>query len=167
VVPLPADQARAYDATPWKRSDVVTGWRCGTTSVTEWTPTGWCFDATLPANIRSGHRTRLDIRVCRTGIDRAELRFPSRQQAAVQLYDTRHGRILWSSAERPSPFPAGERVLVKPGRCLQWTTVWDVRAGGNPISAGTYQYRWTTGTGLTAPTGTGDQQVQAVKVVAR
>ncbi|MBK5305493.1 MAG: hypothetical protein JJD92_02260 [Frankiaceae bacterium] len=163
----PTNPLPHHDATQWKRVDVGAGWSCSTTAISEWTATGWCLDATLPNNIRTGHRTRLDVRVCRTGVDARELRFPTRQQAAVQFVDTKHHRVLWSSAERPSPFAAGERVLVLPGRCVQWTTVWNVRSAGQRIAPGTYQYQWTTGTGLTTPTGTGDHQLQAVKVVAR
>jgi hypothetical protein len=160
-----------YDSTRWVRRDVrdeyAPAYECSSAPVSEWTPTGWCIAATLPATIRTGHRTRLDVRVCRTGVERGVLTFPSSRQAAVEMWNPKTKRLVWSSASRPSPFRAGERVMLQPQHCLQWTTVWDVTVGGRPITPGTYQYRWTTGTGLSAPTGAGDLQVQGVKVLAR
>jgi hypothetical protein len=160
-----------YDATAWVRRDYreayAPGYGCSSALVSEWTPTGWCIDATLPATIRTGHRTRLDVRVCRTGVERSELRFSGSRQAVVEMWNPKTKKLVWTSTSRPSPFPVGERVMLQPQHCLQWTTVWDVRVSGRPVPAGTYQYRWSTGTGLTAPTGTGDLQVQNVRVLPR
>jgi hypothetical protein len=165
----PVAPGRQYDSTRWKRAFVpdtyAPGWGCSAL-VSEWTSTGWCIQARLPSTIRSGHLARLDVQVCRTGVDRGVLTFPNRQQAGVQLWEPKHHRLVWSSSERASPFRAGERLVVANGRCLQWTTVWSVRAGGQPIAPGSYQFQWTTGTGIKTPTGRSDHSLQAVKVSA-
>jgi hypothetical protein len=167
---VPAAPTRPhYDSTGWRRANIPAAygapWSCSS-FVSDWTPTGWCIEARLPSTIRSGHLARLDVQVCRTGVDRGVLTFPNRQQAGVQLWEPKHHRLLWSSSERSSPFRAGERLVVANGRCLQWTTVWSVRAGGQPIAPGSYQFQWTTGTGIKTPTGRSDHSLQAVKVAA-
>jgi hypothetical protein len=83
------------------------------------------------------------------------------------VWDPQRKRLVWSSEERPATFVAGERITVQPGTCVQWTLVWAVRAAGSPIRVGTYEFRWTAGTGMSTATGTADRQTQPVKVAAR
>jgi hypothetical protein len=76
----------------------------------------------------------------------------------------RAGQRLWSSSEQPSPFKAGEQVLLQPGRCLTWEVTWRGTSAGKPLSRGEYTMHLTTGADVRNARGNGYHDLQTFEV---
>lgn len=108
-----------------------------------WAAQGWCVTVSVPRVIQSGEDVLLRTSLCRSGAEPRQVRFAAAQQAAWAVH--RDGQRLWSSAEQPSPFAAGEKVVLPPGRCLTWQVTWRGTSEGRPLPGGSYTMRLTTG----------------------
>jgi hypothetical protein len=127
-----------------------------------WGATGWCFVADDITELTSGRTITLTLSLCRNASSAGQVRFPNRQQAAWTLQN-QQGR-LWTSNEQPSPFAAGEAIVLQPQQCLRWRTDWRVTSHGQPIAAGDYSLVWSSGANLRDPIGNGYHEFVFVNV---
>jgi hypothetical protein len=118
-----------------------------------WDGTGWCFPASAPDRLVSGKPVTLSLSACRRAGDSGTLRFPTAVQARWELSGPQG--LVWSSAQRPSPFRPGDALEVASGFCVEWLTQWKVTANGKPIPAGSYTLRWTSAADVRDPLGQG------------